>query len=132
MSDVETKADKPKYKIRHKAKRPEDLTNPIFKKNIVDPRNGKFVKRIWLKKKMKDTKFKKNREKFDLVWQYYRDRGRQSVENILKKYNNHYTIKIIYFNDPIEHIQELTPPNTEKKIIKEILDDLIDNVINEL
>ncbi len=76
------------------------MTNPIFIANSTDPLNGKIVKEIRLKKQMKDTKYKKDRIKYDIVWQYMRDRNRQSVESIYKKYNDK-TLQIIYYGDSI-------------------------------
>ena len=58
------------------------MTNPIFISNSTDPSNGKIVKEIRLQKKMKDIKYKKDRIKYDIVWQYMRDRNRQSIGSI--------------------------------------------------
>jgi len=77
-----------------------NLKNPVFIANSTDPLNGKFVKEIRVQKIMKDTQFKQNRIKFDIVWQYMRDRGRQSVESIYKKHKGK-LLHIIYSGDPI-------------------------------
>ena len=82
-------------KIKH-------LKNPIFIKNCTDPINNYKVKSIWVHKIMKDTQFKKNREKWDLKWQYYRDRNRTSIETFYKQ-NKGKIIKITYFGDPIQY-----------------------------
>lgn len=76
------------------------LKNPIFIANSTDPLNGKFVKEIRAQKIMKDTQFKQNRIKFDIVWQYMRDRGRQSVESIYKKYKGK-LLHVVYSGDPV-------------------------------
>jgi hypothetical protein len=77
-----------------------NLKNPIFMANSVDPLNGKFVKEIRAQKIMKDTQFKQNRIKFDIVWQYMRDRHRQSVESIYKKHKGK-LLHVIYSGDPV-------------------------------
>jgi hypothetical protein len=77
-----------------------NLKNPIFIANSIDPLNGKFVKEIRAQKIMKDTQFKQNRIKFDIVWQYMRDRGRQSVESIYKKHKGK-LLHVIYSGDPV-------------------------------
>jgi hypothetical protein len=76
------------------------LKNPVFIANSIDPLNGKFVKEIRAQKIMKDTQFKQNRIKFDIVWQYMRDRGRQSVESIYKKHKGK-LLHVIYSGDPV-------------------------------
>ena len=82
------------------SKKLDQLKNPIFIANSTDPLNGKYVKEIRAEKHMKDTQFKKDRIKYDLVWQYMRDRGRQSVESIYKKYANK-PLKVIYSGDSV-------------------------------
>jgi len=76
------------------------MSNQIFISNSTDPLNGKIVKEIRLQKIMKDTQYKKNRIKYDIVWQYMRDRNRQSVENIYKKHNGK-LLHVIYKGDHI-------------------------------
>jgi hypothetical protein len=75
----------------------EHIKNPLFIKNCTDPNNGKLVREIKLEKHMKDTVNKKDRKKLEIVWQHMRDRKRQSVENIYKKYYGQ-KLEIIYFN----------------------------------
>ena len=82
--------------------------NPVFLHNCTDPLNGKLVKEIWLYKKYDHDK----KEKYDLVWQYYRDRARKSVEDFYKdmyKPNKTEKLRIIYNGDTIIH--ELECPN---------------------
>ena len=88
-----------KQKVNNKIK---NLKNPVFIKNCTDPNNKLKVKSIWVHKIMKDTQFKKNREKWDLKWQYYRDRNRTSIETFYKQ-NKGKIIKIIYFGDPVQY-----------------------------
>ena len=57
------------------------ITNPIFKKNIVDNENGVIVKSIYLKKKSR-----MDRDMKTLVWQYYRHRKSLNVNDVIKKY----------------------------------------------
>ena len=57
------------------------ITNPIFKKNIVDNENGVIVKSIYLKKKTR-----MDRDMKTLVWQYYRHRKSLNVNDVIKKY----------------------------------------------
>ena len=78
------------------------MPNQLHISNSTDPLNGKTVKEIRLQKSMKDTQYKKDRIKYDIVWQYMRDRNRQSVENIYKKYNGK-LLHIIYKNDYMIH-----------------------------
>ena len=80
----------------------DQLKNPVFINNIRDPINGKSVKEIRVKKQMKDTQFKTDRFKYDMIWQYYRDRARTSVSDVYKKYKGN-ELKIIYSGDPVVH-----------------------------
>lgn len=59
----------------------DHIKNPVFIENSKDPFNGKFVKKIWLFKKTK-----LGRTKRDLIWIYMRHRGKLSVADVLKKY----------------------------------------------
>lgn len=72
-----------------------NLKNEIFIKNIIDPKTGKQVKKIY---QIKLSKL--NRIVEPMVWEYYKNRGNMSVEEIYKKFNG-YQLKFIYFNDPI-------------------------------
>jgi hypothetical protein len=80
----------------------DKLKNPIFINNCTDPLNGKMVKEIRVLKHMKDTQFKTDRIKYDMVWQYYRDRNRTAVIDVYKKYKGK-ELKIIYSGDPVIH-----------------------------
>jgi hypothetical protein len=71
------------------------LKNETFIKNIIDPKTGKQVKKIY---QIKLSKL--NRIVEPMVWEYYKNRGNMSVEEIYKKFNG-YQLKFIYFNDPI-------------------------------
>lgn len=81
-------------KIKH-------IKNSKFLDNTWDPVAQKYVKSIWLHK---ITKL--NREKYDLIWQYYRNRHKNSVGSVYKLHHER-RFKIIYFSDPIEHIIEV-------------------------
>jgi hypothetical protein len=88
------------------------IKNPTFIKNTTDPLTGKFVKSIYAKK---ITKL--DRIKYDMVWQYYRDRNRQSVQDILKVYVGR-DVQITYFGE--SEIKEITVPTfTEGKVTVE-------------
>jgi hypothetical protein len=57
----------------------------------------KKCKSVYIYKKTKMGKMKR-----DLVWQYYRDRNRQSVESVLDRYKDtQLKARIIYSGDPI-------------------------------
>lgn len=85
------------------AKKLTGLKNDLFIKNSKDPNNNLFVKKIWVQSEMKDTKFKCDRTKWDLRWEYYRHRGKYSVEQFLKD-NIGKKIKIIYSGDPKQYV----------------------------
>ena len=70
------------------------LKNQVFIDNIIDPNTGKQVKKIY---QIKLSKI--NRIVEPMVWEYYRNRGNTSINDIYKKYKG-YKLKIIYFNDP--------------------------------
>jgi hypothetical protein len=57
------------------------ITNPVFKKNVVDNENGVIVKSIYLKKKTR-----MDRDMKTLVWQFYRHRNSLNVNDVIKKY----------------------------------------------
>lgn len=100
-----------------------ELKNPIFIKNITDPRTGKQVKKIY---QIKVSKI--NRIVEPMVWEYYKNRANTSVEEIYQKFNG-YQLKFIFFNDPViytvdtiepDKLPENLPKNsTLKKIINE-------------
>lgn len=99
------------------------IRNQKFIKNARCPMTGKFVKEIWRKK---FTKI--GREKWDLVWQYYRDRNRESVLSKFKKLEA-LEIEVTYFNEPnptrfivpkidIEEEQPDTRASKKTKLVK--------------
>ena len=92
--ELEEKAKEPKKEPILIGKNP--IRNQKFIKNARCPITGKFVKEIWRKK---ITKI--GREKWDLVWQYYRDRNRESVLSKFKKLKD-LEIEVVYFSDPEE------------------------------
>jgi hypothetical protein len=83
--------------------RPSKLAH-IKNKNIIqnswDPINEKYVKKIWAHKKTK-----LDREKRDLIWEYYRHRNKWPVTEAFKKtyYKNVRDVVVIYFDDPVQH-----------------------------
>lgn len=110
----------------------QDLKNTTFKHNVIDPTNGRIVKSIY---GMKITKL--NREKWDLIWQFYRDRHRTSVDDLLKK-NTNKRMQIIYSGDPKKYYIGTEPFHNKSRIKKqndeldvfiddEYLDDITDN-----
>jgi hypothetical protein len=79
-----------------------DIKNPIFKENTTDPTNGRTVKSIWLYSKYNHGKS----EKWDLRWQYYRDRNRTSVFRFFKDHKGR-KVRIIYSGDPKQYEVEI-------------------------
>jgi hypothetical protein len=86
--------DKLPSKIAH-------IKNSKFLDNAWDPVAQRYVKEIRV---YKITKL--DREKNDMVWQYFRNRSRNSVSNIYKL-NFEKKIKVIYFGDPVQHFLEI-------------------------
>jgi len=87
-----------------------ELKNPVFIKNILDPRTGKQVKSVW---ELGITKLNRPIER--MIWQYYRHRGTLSIEDLYKKTRGK-KLKFIYFDDPVMYIYEnaiVKPENTE-------------------
>jgi hypothetical protein len=80
----------------------DKLKNPTFITNSTDPLTGKFVKSIWLYFKYDHGK----RESYKLVWQYYRDRGRTSIEAFYKQHKGH-RIRMIFSGDPVQYEMEI-------------------------
>jgi len=78
------------------------LKNPIFINNSKDPLTGKFVKSIWLHSVYNHGKS----EKYDLRWEYYRDRKRTSVETFYKQHKGR-KIKMIFSGDPVQYEMEI-------------------------
>jgi hypothetical protein len=72
--------------------------NPIFEKNVTDPTNHKIVKSIYV-----HSWTKLARENWQMIWQYYRDRNRTSIEEVYKKYKDT-QLQIIY-RSSIKEIQ---------------------------
>jgi len=116
--DLEPKEEKQVVMVGNKA-----IRNQKFIKNARCPMTGKFVKEIWRKK---FTKI--GREKWDLVWQYYRDRNRESVLSKFKKLEE-LEIEVTYFNEPnptrfivpkidIEEEQPDTRASKKTKLVK--------------
>lgn len=88
------------------------FSNPRFFNNVLDPWTNKVVKRINLFKQ-KRRRFKKYERKQPIdeffktmVWQYYRDRKRQSVKEILYKYKGH-KIELIFSGQTYSEIRQL-------------------------
>lgn len=79
-----------------------DIKNPVFKENTTDPTNGRTVKSIWLYSKYNHGKS----EKWDLRWQYYRDRNRTSVLRFFKDHKGR-KVRIIYSGDPKQYEIEI-------------------------
>lgn len=87
------------------------IKNQTFLTNSTDPTNQKFVKEIWRHMKYDHDR----REKWDLIWNYYRDRNRTSIEQVYRDNKNKgHKLRIIYRNDPVIH--EIECPILEKKI----------------
>lgn len=81
------------------------IVNQTFLINTWNPITGKYVKKIWA---FKLTKL--GREKRDMVWEYYRYRGRKSVMETVKDlyYRNRKIVMFIHFDDPAQNRIELT------------------------
>lgn len=86
------------------------IKNQTFLTNSTDPTNQKFVKEIWRHMFYDHGR----REKWDLIWNYYRDRNRTSIEQIYRDNKNKgHKLRIIYRNDPVIH--EIECPILPKK-----------------
>ena len=100
-----------------------NLKNQKFIDNSKDPNNEFFVLKIRRRKVMKDTQFKQNRVKWDLVWQYYRDRGSKSIADFLMQNKGH-TIEITYSGIPepfvidLEIIKGKIPKTVDHSVLK--------------
>jgi len=96
------------------ADKPSKLAH-IKNKNIInnswDFINEKYVKKVWAHKRTK-----LDREKRDLIWEYYRYRNRLQVSDMIKKtyYKNVKDITIIYFDDPVQHRFVITQEMIDK------------------
>ena len=86
------------------------LKNQTFINNITDPRTGKQVKRIY---HMKISKIGRLVE--PMVWEYYRDRGRTSIQQIYNKFKEKglNKLKMIFFGDPIIYEVNITEPEDQ-------------------
>lgn len=96
--------DTPEPKYEHNMDiRPSKLKhikNTFFLDNTFHPLFNKYVKKVWAYKKTK-----LDRTKRDLIWEYYRDRKRKPIANVLLEtfYKNVRDVMIIYFDDPIQY-----------------------------
>ncbi len=88
----------------------QNVTNEKFIANTTDPNNGRIVKSIWA---MKITKL--GREKWDMIWQYYRDRNRKSVSSLYSE-NPDTRLRIIYSGDPVIYNIGSKPVHDKTKI----------------
>lgn len=86
------------------------IKNQTFLDNSTDPTNQKFVKEIWRHMKYDHER----RDKWDLIWNYYRDRNRTSIEEVYRNNKNKgHMLRIIYRGDPMIH--EIECPILPKK-----------------
>lgn len=72
-----------------------ETENPIFVENRTNPVNGKRVKSVW-----EHTTTKIGRPLRRMIWQYYRDRNKNSVKDLFKRYKGR-QLEIIYSGDPV-------------------------------
>ena len=81
------------------------IKNNQMLNNCFDPIVNKYVKKVWA---FKRTKL--NRVKRDLIWEFFRNRKKQSFTETLRKtyYKNIKNVTVIYFDDPVEHNFDLT------------------------
>ncbi len=90
-------------------------TNDRYHKCTIDSSNGKEVKSIYF---VKTSKI--NRTIKYLVWQYFRDRNRTRVDDVLISFNRQkkqvHTAEIIYKGDPVIHKISRIPQNIANKI----------------
>jgi hypothetical protein len=95
----------------------KNIKNPIFIKNVVDPLSGKVMEEILCHKIMKPTQFKEYREKWDLVWQYYRDRHKRSVEETYIKFNKS-LLQLKFLNDDTVYYLDRRDQRTKETYLK--------------
>lgn len=74
------------------------INNPIFKNNILDAETNKIVKKIRLKKMSNCGKILT-----PLIWEYFRDRAKTNVNNIINLHKRENLI-IIYSIQPNANI----------------------------
>ena len=68
----------------------ENIKNHTFKKNIIDTEENKIVSSIYLNnnKRIDDSEFytKNCKNCKHLLWQYYKDRNKINVNDVIKQY----------------------------------------------
>jgi hypothetical protein len=102
-----------------------DFKNPIFEKNVIDPTNGKIVKSIYAHNWTKLA-----RDHWFMVWQFYRDRKRTSIQQIYDKYKDT-QIEIIYKGDPIKYLVGTKKSKPEAQIRNKDKKELVAKVKKE-
>jgi hypothetical protein len=65
----------------------ENIKNYTFKKNIIDTEENKIVSSIYLNnnKRIDNSEFY-NKNCKHLIWQYYKDRNKINVNDVIKQY----------------------------------------------
>jgi hypothetical protein len=95
-----------------------EFKNPIFEKNVIDPTNNKIVKSIYV-----HSWTKLARDHWFMIWQYYRDRKRTSIQEVYDKYKDT-QLRIIYKGDPnmyyVGEKKEKPEPKIRNKLQKNI------------
>ena len=95
-----------------------EFKNPVFEKNVIDPTNNKIVKSIYV-----HSWTKLAREHWFMIWQYYRDRNRTSIQEVYDKYKDT-QLRIIYKGDSTMYYigdkKEKPEPKIRNKIQKNI------------
>jgi hypothetical protein len=95
-----------------------EFKNPVFEKNVIDPTNNKIVKSIYV-----HSWTKLAREHWFMVWQYYRDRNRTSIQEVYDKYKDT-QLRVIYKGDPVMYYvgekKEKPEPKIRNKLQKNI------------
>jgi hypothetical protein len=112
----------------------KNTNNQLFLNNAYDPINKKYVKKIWA---YKLTKLK--REKRDLIWEYFKYRGRWSTTFRMKGsyQKNVREVGITYFGDPKSYRFTLTKQHMDimkdyEKLINHTLSlKLVTKTLNE-
>lgn len=111
----------------------DHIKNPIILENCLDPFTGNNIKKITVMKIMKKLKTNVTnrplRIKWDLKWQYFRDRFRTSIKTFYKQ-NKGRNIQVIYFNDPKIYHYYLDPQKDGPTVIPNIK--TIRNILNRL
>jgi hypothetical protein len=95
-----------------------EFKNPIFEKNVIDPTNNKIVKSIYV-----HSWTKLARDHWFMIWQYYRDRKRTSIQEVYDKYKDT-QLRIIYKGDSnmyyVGEKKEKPEPKIRNKLQKNI------------